>query len=113
MEPPFRDKPIGSDGYFGATWVAWLTYLNSRDRVGNVGALRAGLMTSDGAGAVAVAFDPPFLNGIAAVYVFDFTGGAQSLSGITADAVGFTATMNDSGPSPLPGYTANFYAIGY
>lgn len=115
LDPPFRDKPLDAEGYFSSAWIAWLTFLNNRRTIGNVGVMRAGAVTSDGSGNVAVVFDPPFMNGVAAVYLFDFAGGVSGLSGTTADAMGFTGTMMDTAGPPvaLPDYTANFYAIGY
>ena len=114
LDPPFVEPVLDAGGLVTPIWAAWLTALAGRVGVGNTGVTRAGPVTSDAVGNVAVTFDPPFLTAVVYVAATDSTGIDVGLVGITADATGFTAALVDKGTSAaLPDHTSAFWAVGY
>jgi len=107
LDPPLRDPVVDGSGIVSPVWGAWFQVMADRVAGGNVGGVRSGSFTTDGAGNIDVKFVPPFARALAAAPTI-YDAGAPIVPGtMGGGATGFIAT----------GLTANhvytFVAVGY
>jgi len=112
LEPPANAELLTPDGRHSQAWAEHHQRVADRLAAMNLSGTRAGPITSDATGHVAVQFDPPFITACAYVTIHDFAGIAVELVSIDASKEGFTGILQ-SDTSVLPDYTTNFWAIGY
>jgi hypothetical protein len=105
LDPPFKEPMTDATGIVSPVWAAWFQVLIDRSAVGNFGVARTGSITSDGSSGVSGTFDPPFTRA-PMISLYDPFGTLVALTGIVADAVGFTGT------APLPGTVYTWVAVG-
>ena len=107
LDPPLGEPVAGGDGIVSPVWGAWFQVMADRVAGGNVGGVRSGSFTADGAGNINLTFVPPFAHALAAAPTI-YNAGAPVVPGtMGGGATGFIAT----------GLTANhvytFVAVGY
>ena len=107
LDPPLRDPVVDGDGIVSPVWGAWFQVMADRVAGGNVGGVRSGSFTTDGAGNVDVKFVPPFARALAAAPTI-YNAGVSVVPGtMGGGATGFIAT----GLTPNHAYA--FVAVGY
>ena len=127
LRPPFKDVPLGRDGFFSDAWVAWLTKVSDRLFVATQSAsisatMYTGTSTTDGAGVFTATWPTPFSSVFMGLSIANtdpvFRGGVLAPMTITLGSyTGTLSTTDNLYPTPTmtlqPGVTFSWVVQGY
>jgi hypothetical protein len=128
LRPPFKDVPLGRDGFFSDAWVAWLTKISDRLAVAVLqstaisATMYTGTSTTDGAGVFTATWPAPFSSVFLGLSIANtdplWPGGVVAPTTITLGSYSGTLSTTDNlYPTPSSvvqaGVTFNWVVQGY